>query len=277
MSYFSNLPLTIQRWYFIKNYHYRKTISNDILPFTCQFFLDGANGHPSANGSGVFIDYRGAKFVITAAHVLENLENTSYIILGRDTQRLGGIYHYSDLPQGLQNREDDYIDIGAAKLDEETVEILLSNNIGFVPVERQEIIHQPEASNIYLTFGYPARFTNLKYNNVVKALALETCAETHERVYDAYRISNEKNLIAKYQRKNLFSPTNPFLHQGVKPYGISGSGLWAVKSFEPRNNKTLPTTLVGILTTWIASDCNMIATKISVIQDLIDEKFYGLH
>lgn len=273
MDFFSKLPTALKHWYLIKNQLYRKAVKADILPYTCQFFIDGLNGFPKATGSGVLIEYEGDKFLISAAHVLENAEEISYILLGVDAQRLGGQLFLSELPHHITNREDDYFDIAAMKLDDETIAILGRSELRFLPARRIERTHLIGVDNIYLTFGFPARKARLKYKNVVEALVLETNAVAEESCYRNYGITTKSNIISKYLRSQLFRLPNSLLRKGVKPYGISGCGLWAVKSFEQVANKPIPTALVGILTTWIPTDSNMIATSISKVLDFIDENF----
>ncbi len=273
MDYFTNLHPFFKKWFRLKEQLYSDAIKSSMLNCTCQFFLDNkTNVTPRPHGSGVFIEYSDTKYLVSAAHVLENHYDKTYIILDVDTLYLGGTLFISKLPTSCKKRDDDYFDIAVLKLDKKTLDILANHNVDFVKQERLEINHKADDLSLYLTLGFPAAKTDLRFKDTIEALAMETGVVVKEKTYDKYRITTKTNIVAKYNRSGLFTNKNPLIHSGVKPYGISGCGLWSVKTLKPENNQSIPTTLVGILTTWISKDSNMIATHISAVLNFIDNE-----
>lgn len=273
MDYFSNKHPFFRRWFKLKEKLYVNAIENGILNSTCQFFLDNSkNDKPRPHGSGVFIEYNDTKYLISAAHVLEKHYQDTFIILERDSIVLGGTLFVSKLPKGCDKREDDYRDIAVIRLCPETIEFLEEHNVTFVNSNRLDNKHEIEKHSIYLTFGYPAAKTDLRFKYTVQPFAMETSVITKDKTYTKYKISKSDNIVAKYHRKGIFTNSNPLKQFGVKPYGISGCGLWLVKNLNPENNLPIPTTLVGIFTTWISNDSNMIATHISDVLYFIDNE-----
>lgn len=273
MNYFSNLNPFFKNWFRLKEKLYTDAIKDGILNCTCQFFLDNQkNDKPRPHGSGVFIEYKDTKYLVSAAHVLENHYDKTYVILGVDSLVLGGTLFISKLPTGCKKRDDDYLDIAVLKLDQTTIDKLTTHNVEFVKHERLDINHKASELSLYLTFGFPAAKTDLRFKDTVEAMAMETGVVESEKWYAKYSISSIDNIIAKYNRSGLFTNKNPLIHTGVKPFGISGCGLWSITTMKPEKGKVIPTTLVGILTTWISQDSKMIATHISKVLKFIDDE-----
>lgn len=273
MNYFSNINPFFKNWFRLKEKLYTDAIKDGILNCTCQFFLDNQkNDKPRPHGSGVFIEYNDTKYLVSAAHVLENHYDKTYIILGVDSLVLGGTLFISKLPTGCKKRNDDYFDIAVLKLDEKTLTELFKHKVDFVKQERLDSNHNANKLSLYLTFGFPAAKTDLRFKDSVEAMAKETGVIESEKCYLKYGITSTDNIIARYNRSGFFTNKNPLIHTGVKPYGISGCGLWSVTTMKPENGKAVPTTLVGILTTWISQDSKMIATHISKVLKFIDNE-----
>lgn len=273
MNYFSKLHPFFKNWFQHKEKLYTDVINAQILNCTCQFFLDNKRiSTPRPHASGVFIEYNNTKYLVTGAHVLENDYDKTYILLGVDCLKLGGELFISKLPKGCTKRDDDFFDISVLKLDNITIEELTKYNIEFVQQEHLDFKHRIDDNSLYLTFGYPGAKTDLRFNETINAMALETGVVENEKWYKKYDISKSDNIIAKYNRSGIFTNKNPVVHSGVYPKGISGCGLWYVQNLKPEKGKVIQTTLVGIMTTWIQKDSKMIATHISKVLDFIDNE-----
>lgn len=273
MDYLSSHNPFFKNWFLLKEKLYTDTINDSILNCTCQFFLKSEkNDIPRPHGSGVFIEYKETKYLVSAAHVLENHYDKTFLILDDNNLKLGGTLFVSELPIGCEKRDDDYTDIAVMKLDQMSIDKLSKHNIDFLKQERLDTNHKVDEHTNYIIFGFPAAKTDLRFKNTVEAIAMETGVVESEKCYTKYHLTSTDNIIAKYNRRGLFSNKNPIIHTGVNPYGISGCGLWSVTNMKPEKGKVIPTTLVGILTTWISHDSKMIATHISKVLNFIDNE-----
>jgi hypothetical protein len=82
MNYFSNLNPFFKNWFRIKEKLYTDAIKDGILNCACQFFLNNQkNDKPRPHGSGVFIEYNDTKYLVSAAHVLENHYASTELII----------------------------------------------------------------------------------------------------------------------------------------------------------------------------------------------------
>lgn len=106
-------------------------------------------------GSGFFLNIADKYFLITAAHVLDEISNYTILIAGSKSQylqTLEGIIWTSKSPTG--NRNDDQIDIGIVELSHS-----FAKSLGldiFINLSRADLEDTGKNNSVYIATGYPA-------------------------------------------------------------------------------------------------------------------------
>jgi len=245
---------------------------------TCHY-LTLENGNPHPHGSGVFIEIDGSKFLITAAHVVDDKENDIYI--GIDTNELltlGGELIRNVAPG---DRSGDKIDISILKLNQETID-KIGDKYEFVKKNEIGVNHEFRNLPMYTSVGFPA--SKSKYNsfkNKIKSTPFiyHTMPGPPE-IYNKLNCEMFSNIIVHYDKGKVRDLTTKQLSIGPDPFGISGSVLWFTP-FTPAQvvkdkNDYIHKKLVAIMTEWpIENRKFWIGTRIDVITEIIRQK-YGL-
>ena len=114
----------------LKNKIYKPRLSR-IAKSTFCFFTDDHTGNPVPAGSGVLLKVNGNYFLVTAAHVLAEHLNSTYIIIGHDAIVIGGIAMSTPMPPSL-SRDDDKIDLTVLKISDDIIGRILE---WYIPIE----------------------------------------------------------------------------------------------------------------------------------------------
>lgn len=235
------------------------------LSSTLCFFHDDEDGNPAAYGSGVFIEYKGEYFIISAAHVLAENYNELFLILKDKELKVGGSLYNSPMPvSGV--RDDDKIDISVLKVDEVSKIELLRN---FVPLNigEIEVSHKIQEFGTYFSLGFPVSKTKKLWGkNEIKSTAFSYQSQIIPN-YDFEKDGfHESTTIALKFDGKVTSSSNPYTHKAPQLYGVSGSGLWR---FFEKDKKSL----VGIM---IEKETGsgakaVLATRIDVVIKIIED------
>jgi hypothetical protein len=122
-------------------------------------FGESQQGEPCPVGSGVLVAAAGRKWIVTAAHVLDEAEFGNLYLGGkRDLLILEGEFFRSSPPP--TGRIDDLIDMGYICVD--SLSDALSKDFGFLPESLIETTHETEEGKNYLFTGYPHKGVKLK-------------------------------------------------------------------------------------------------------------------
>jgi hypothetical protein len=232
---------------------------------TICFFRNGDKKLVEPAGSGLFLQIDGLYYVVTAAHVLaENYEDT-FVILEDKELVLGGRLVSSPMPQ-TKSRNDDKIDISILKLDQQSSQDMLTR---FRPVTETEIEveHQMNDLSTYFSVGFPLTRTGIKWGtNEIKSIGHSyQSIPTMNFDFKKFGFSDKTTYSIEYDRL-VTSGDNPQTHYSPDLTGISGSGLWY---FSDTNKKSL----IGITIERISDPkykC-LLSTKISVVMKMIKE------
>ena len=179
---------------------------------------------------------------------------------------LGGQYHYTALPP-TGARKDDPLDIAIVHLQAEVVEALHARGYQFLPFSDVLTGHTLSKDDHLLVAGYPGSQTkiNSKEKTVIaKPLFLRTSPDMTDLT--AKWFSPNFHFCAKYAINKIMDPRNGKFKRGPKPHGISGSGLWLLKSSAPFQYKLV---LIGIFSEYIDNRSVLISTKIDLFIDII--------
>lgn len=236
----------------------------DQLDSVCPIFRDKAGERFCQEGSGVLIEFRGHVFLLTAAHVIDHLEDSDLLVpcSNNEIQSIEGSYSYIK-PYG--KRENDSLDFGYFKLDYEFANSLRKQ---FYIVKEHEFgIESKYADKELFSFvGYPYRKSNVSGSVASSESFAYGTYHADSSEYERLGCSFSENIVTKYNRKNSFNQKSNRVELSVLPHGISGGGvfIWPVDTqIPPRNRK-----LVGIGHSW-KKEGYFIATRLEIFLEAI--------
>jgi hypothetical protein len=240
-------------------YELLRATANSILKSTIQFFCDDQRGRPAPTASGLLISIDNRYFMLTAAHVIAEDYNNTFIILPEKELQLGGLLHFTPLPKSGK-RADDKIDIAVMEL-EESVVTDIQKSFDFITLANIGIGHKGVDLPYYYSVGYPASKTKKVWGkDEISAIPFPYQTE----------IAVDFN-YAKWG----FSPKS-HIHKAPSLSGISGSGLWFLQDFaHPQMINTKK--LIGLVIEQKNKGVNnqgIIATRIDLVTEFLRQHFH---
>lgn len=231
---------------------------------TICFFRNDDKTIVAPAGSGVFIKHKEKYYVVTAAHVLAEYYNDTFVILDDKELIIGGRLFSSEMPKsGI--RDDDKIDISILMVDNQSTKELLTR---FKPIETSEIEFNHKLSNTatYFCVGFPLTKTEKIWGkNEIKSLGFTYQTEpVQDFNFQKFGFDPLQTIAIKFDGE-VTNAKNPHPHLAPDITGISGSGLW---HFYERDKKSL----IGIVIERIKETGHkgVLATKIDVVLKMID-------
>ena len=237
----------------------------DQLDSVCPIFCEREGERLYQVGSGVLIEFRGCVFILTAAHVIDELEKSDLLVphFGNEIRSIEGSYSYIKCSG---SRSEDIHDFGYFKLDKSFLSGL-KEHFYFVREHELGMERYYAEKELFSFVGYPYRKSNVSGG----------CASTDLYAYGTYHVEIEEyeslgflvdvNIVTKFNRKNSFNPKSKRVELPVLPHGISGGGVFVwpknMKEIPPENRK-----LVAIGHTW-KKDGYFIGTRIEVFLEAI--------
>ena len=220
-----------------------KSISNDILEYTIQFFRTGKQSRPQSMGSGVLLRLGSKHFLLTAAHIADEYDDV-YLLIGHEASSIGGITRTYPLPASGE-REDDKIDVSICELDNDTIEYI-NRRHRFLEFTDLLLDHKPIYHPIYLIVGFPSTKTKVIFGTRrMEPIAITLLTKPFPNLqYDQFGF--DPIITLPFEFNGLVTSTdNPSPHLAPRLEGISGGGVWQITQISPypRINRKL----VGIL------------------------------
>jgi hypothetical protein len=238
---------------------------NTSFQSTICFFCNDENEQIKPVGSGLFLKIHENYYVVTAAHVLAEHYNDTFVLLQDVELTIGGRIHSSPMPTS-GNRDDDKIDISILKVDEYSRDKLLEN---FRPIQISEIgeNHHLQDTSAYFSVGFPLTRTEKKWlKDEIKSIGYSYQTEPiFDYNFQRLGFTEETTLAFKFDGE-VTNAINPHPHLSPDITGMSGSGFW---NFFGTTEKHL----IGVV---IQKETNpgykaILATKIDVVIAMINE------
>lgn len=257
--------------------HYKDLQLKDIAEAyscTCQL-ITIKDGNPKSHGTGIFIEVDAQKFLVTAAHVIDNKTDNLFIPVGEhNLLSPGGDVTFTAL---TQNREKDKIDIAIFKLYPETVS-KIPPIYKFLSQSQLGVSHEFLNLPMYSAVGFPTSKSKIKYkeDKFITKPFFYTTMPTDAKFYEQLNRDFHSNIIVNYDKNRVFNHTNSTISNGPDTYGMSGCGLWFSdpKEIVSGNNSKQ---LVAVMTDWPKENRKCwIGTRIDVITEVLRIK-YGLN
>jgi hypothetical protein len=196
--------------------------------------LASADGKkPRIIGSCMLLRLDGRNYVVTAAHIADELDaNALYIsgTVGAEIVQLVGVIRKTAPPPGGRGR--DKIDIAFWEIDTQKIQAL--GDVVFIGESQFSMNRAPLKNRLYLAAGYPFSRNKKNVNNIAKSIKPSLSKYTAELTEDPavaqeYGVSGTQHLFLKYQK---FSETGSGEKQKTfSPVGLSGGPLIDLGNF----------------------------------------------
>jgi hypothetical protein len=228
---------------------------------TCQFFVLKDNA-PKSHGTGVAIKVGNNHFILTAAHVVDGLDEVLYLRSENGLMFFPYDYLFNKIDI---DRKDDKVDTAIIILNDDVVK-QLNGYYTFIQNSELGINHRLIDVPCYMAYGYPASMTKMKYGSAaISGLpSYFTTRPADKDIYEILKCATDANIIISYEKQKLVDTITQQRGVGPDLYGMSGCGLWYV-SLDPKNPGIK---LVGILTEWPVNNRSyVICTRIDVFTE----------
>lgn len=232
------------------------------------------HGSPVHIGSSVAIIYKEEKYLITAAHVLDENKLTALYVSGESHLTLiEATAFVTSAPEG--NRDDDIIDFAIIHIDEK-----LQSDIGDIHyISKSEMLLNDLDGNYRccLALGYPnsKNKVKLKGGNHIKEASFVYAGylKSDAELYIRTGTNPKYHYLLDYNWKYSKDEHNNIV-SSVRPRGVSGGGLFLIeKIIEPesyRPNVPCSGKLIGILIEFRKNQNVLVYTKLAVIINILE-------
>jgi len=232
-------------------------------------------GAPDHIGSCVLVDFNGRKHLVTAAHVLDHLDETHLYVGGEiDLVPFNQKARVTNALSG--NRHDDRIDIAVITIDDKCI----SKMGQVVFLDEDDILFESCSSDevVYMALGYPNSRNKRLYkkkgkvsqNPFVYSSTLITKKDTFKEV----KAFPEIHYLLQFDKKKSKDPSNNTI-TAISPKGASGGGLFTVDGLGRMETYINPSNnchgkLVGVLIEYHPQTNVIIATKMAIVKDIMN-------
>jgi hypothetical protein len=231
---------------------------------TCIIMLDKTSY--KAHGTGVFIQIQEHYFLVSAAHVMDR-HGEFFIFLSQEYETIypGGDTYINQ----TEDREKDGFDIAVLRLDDDCLPHI-KRSYSFVQAEDLAINH------IFQPWEYYA-FLGVKYKTDIFGITtlFHFTAPIGAEHYEQFGRNPFVNVVATYNKKQVYDGSKGTYGTGPDLYGISGCGLWFTDPADLTAAIIKPK-LTAIMTDWSTKNKNIvIGTRIDVVTGMI-KKFLDI-
>jgi hypothetical protein len=197
-------------------------------------------------GTAIFCELQGEPFLLTAAHVTDELANGTLLVPTEEgLSPIEGYMAHIDLPPEV-SRLNDNVDIAYYRLATEFA-VQLSHHFTPLPQGRGELIRSAHELTVCSASGYPTSKCKKKGSKYSSEIFSFRGVAAEQETYDRLDLSPEQTIIIHFHKKRAVHPETggAFPTPGLK--GSSGGGIFAwPRGSETSNDWSLPR-LVGII------------------------------
>jgi hypothetical protein len=228
--------------------HHMARLSERVVATTYPIYQASDRGTPDALASALLIELGGARFVVTATHVMRH-ERVRELRIATPSELLPirgerVVVHR----EGENDSATDDIDITAVRVSSSEWDALPSS--AFVQWSDIDHARQKASRDSFTLTGYPVS----KQRGGLKGTSLSAYAyqamakEGRMEAYEAERRDPKSTLVVGFDRRRLWGPDG--LSTAPDMYGMSGSGIWRIgpNAWEA----TSPPKLSAVVTEWRA-------------------------
>ncbi len=184
---------------------------------------------PQLAGTGTLLDFGKARFLVTAAHVIDHDKKSviqPYFFDGSKLTELPPGFVHTPMPAS-GSREDDLIDVSFLRLDEATAD-RLARTFYFLPFLCIDQSDKTAPSRHYMFTGYPKSRSHLfsPRDHKMKARAHAFTGRTlSPRAVQAIGFDSETHIVVDFKRHEMVDESGKIV-TAPDPDGISGGSVW---------------------------------------------------
>lgn len=212
-------------------------------------------------GSAIFLELHGEPFLLTAAHVTDELKNGTLLTpTEAGLSPIEGYMAHIDLPPEV-SRLDDTVDFAYYRLSSRSANDI-SHHFTALPQARTELIRSAHELTVCSASGYPASKGKKNGESLSSEIFSFRGVVAGQETYNNLGLSPEENIVIHFHKKRAVHPETleTFPTPGLK--GISGGGIFAwPHGSEISGDWSLPR-LVGIIHTFKEREGLIIGTTL---------------
>jgi hypothetical protein len=256
-----------------------KVIHRALQRLVCPILRANKRGGVEFNGSAVPFTVESTRFLLTAAHVLDDPVHAPYVfgkILEGRTELVDLEGERIETVPPPKGRDYDHVDAAILKLSDEAANAIACNH-RFLSPEDLDIGGRSSSQDNYAFIGYPVSKFRLRPGNRAKfAGAMFGLTGATDDKYRQLDLDTSTHILANYNPKTVLvngksgqkSGNNP-LH----PRGISGGGIWTLKTKESDSVGVHEPKLAGVGIRWRPQYEVMVGVRVTVLVALIVAAF----
>lgn len=240
----------------------------------CPVFRVKSDSEPQQFGSGVLIRFGEDCFLISAAHVLDDLDMNEVLIPAETGMlSLSGRFGRTPLPQ--EGRESDNIDMAYFHLDASTVK-LMNSELVFLDERDCDPLDLTTAGDVYSVIGYPASSSSVSDGQLITGISTYSGEGIHDHRWRSMGLDRRKHLLVQWRAQKAMHYTT--LNQGGKRdlSGVSGGGVFAWDKALPDPKAMKQPKLVGIVTLYHPKLHVFVGTRLHVLLGALHKHFPDL-
>jgi hypothetical protein len=250
-------------------------IHRTLQRLVCPILRADERGRAEFAGSAVLFKVDSMHFLFTAAHVLDDPDHAPYVY-GRT---LEGRTQFVDLegeridtvppPKG---REHDHVDAAVFRLSGDAADGIGCNH-PFLGPEDLDIAGFSSSEDHFAFIGYPQRRFRRRPENKTKfAGAMFRLSGAPENKYQELELDSSTHIIANYDPTNLVDSDGKQMTPPT-PFGISGGGIWTLKTKQSESVGFHDPKLAGIAIEWRRQHKVMVGVRVNVLVALMAVAF----
>jgi len=235
-------------------------------------------GKPEHIGSCVFVEFGGAKYFVTAAHVIDENEQTTLYVSGeKNLVEVVGEFLVTAPPEGQRGK--DKLDFAVHEVSEEFEASL--GHLDYIN-EKESLTHfQREPQKFCIALGYPNsknKKFDLNARTVKEVPFIYSSSLKHEAaLFSAVGASPKNHLLldfcGKYSRDEDGNQVNSW-----SPVGVSGGGLFSIKGLDFNSildDSHCQGELIGIFIEFHRAQKVLVAVKLATIYAALKDSGKG--
>lgn len=182
-------------------------------------------------GTGVFLDFQSAPFLLTAAHVTDEFQNGNLLVpTSNGLSEIEGYHAHVDLLPEM-SRNDDAVDMAYFRLSTEFARSLCAH---FQPlIGKPELIPSALELGVVSVVGFPASKAKRKASKFTAEMAYYRGVVADQETYDQHGFLHDQNIIVHFHKRNAVYPETGKSMNPPSPQGVSGGAIFSW----PRNHE----------------------------------------
>lgn len=223
--------------------------------------LRDVHGNLEQIGSGVLLGIGEHRFLLTAAHVLD--ERHRYPMMAPGTKGFVGITGQlisSNIPKS-GSRMDDRYDIACVRLNDRFLK-RLHGNLAFLNEDDIDAFDETAKNDVYTIVGYPSRKSETHDKTVSTPIFHISGDGVADRRYESLQCKPSHHILIQFRKSRAVNYATMYRSQIPHPEGISGGGVFAWDKRLPELSALKQPKLVGIVTEYHPQLNVFVATRL---------------